>query len=90
MSFENAQHTQSRSNLSRMLASAFIGLAITSISLPSWSQDDAGTVKMSQGGICHDSSSRHYARLKNFNPYSSIQACLNDGGRAPKNSAPTK
>ena len=84
MSFENSQVTQFRSVFGKVLASAVVGLALTSMPLSSWSQDDAGTVKMSKGKICHDSSSPHYARLKNFKSYASIQACLDDGGRLPK------
>ena len=84
MSFENSQVTKPRSVFTKVLASAVVGLALTSMPLSSWSQDDAATVKMSKGKICHDSSSPHYARLKNFKSYTSIQACLDDGGRLPK------
>lgn len=84
MSFENTQATKSRSVFSKVLLSAVIGLTLTSVPLSSWSQDDAGTVKMSKSKICHDSSSPHYARLKNFKSYTSVQACLDDGGRLPK------
>ena len=88
MSFEKSQQKQTRpvfaSLFSRAIASTVVGLALTASPLTSWSQDEAATVKMSNSGICHDASSRHYARLKNFKPYASIQACLDDGGRAPK------
>ena len=84
MSFDNAQVTKSGSITSKLLASAIVGLALSSIPLVSSAQDDAATVKMSQSGICHDSSSPHYTRLKNFKGYTSVQACLNDGGRLPK------
>jgi hypothetical protein len=85
MSFENAQVTNTRQVFSKMLASALTGLALASMPLASWSQDDAATVKMSKSKICHDNSSPHYARLKSFKSYPSIQACLDDGGRLPKN-----
>jgi hypothetical protein len=41
-------------------------------------------VKLSTSGICHDASSRHYERVKNFKPYGSMQECLDNGGRVPK------
>ena len=84
MSFENSQVMKFRSFSSKILVSAVVGLALSSMPLASWGQDDAATVKMSQSKICHDSSSPHYARLKNFKGYTSVQACLDDGGRLPK------
>jgi hypothetical protein len=84
MSFENPQVSNSRFVVSKVLASAVVGLALASMPLMSWSQDDAVAVKMSTSKICHDSSSPNYARLKNFKAYASIQACLDDGGRLPK------
>lgn len=84
MTFENTQAIQTRSLLSRLLGSALIALALTATPLTSWSQDETSVVKMSQSGVCHDATSRHYARVKNFKPYESIQACLDDGGRIPK------
>jgi hypothetical protein len=84
MSFDNTQVMKIRSFSSKVLASAVVGFALTSMPLVSSAQDDAATVKMSQGKICHDPSSPHYARLKNFKAYTSIQACLDDGGRLPK------
>lgn len=41
-------------------------------------------VKKSSSGICHAPGTTYYARTKNFTPYSSLQACLNSGGRLPK------
>ncbi len=84
MSFENTQAIQSRFLPSKVFASALVALALTAIPLTSWSQDETEVVKKSQSGVCHDTSSRHYARVKNFKPYDSIQACLEDGGRIPK------
>ena len=84
MSFQNTQAVQTRFASSRLLASALVTLALTATPLTSWSQGEADVVKMSQSGVCHDTSSRHYARVKNFKPYDSIQACLDDGGRTPK------
>lgn len=41
----------------------------------------APPIKLSRGGICHDPSSQHYARLKEFQPYNSVQECIAAGGR---------
>ena len=84
MSFENAQTIQTRSVLSKIFASTFVTLSLVSMPLTSWSQDEGDAVKMSSSGICHDVSSRHYERVKNFKPYESMQECLDDGGRKPK------
>ena len=84
MSFQNTQAIQTRFASSRLLASAVVTLALTATPVTSWSQDETDVVKMSQSGVCHDTTSRHYARVKNFKPYDSIQACLDDGGRIPK------
>lgn len=43
------------------------------------------TVKKSKNGICHDQYSKSYKRTKKFTSYDSIDACLNSGGRLPKN-----
>lgn len=84
MSFENTQSRKSRLMLSKLFASAIVTLSLASAPLTSWSQSTDATVKMSQNGVCHDASSRHYERVKNFKPYPSLEACLDDGGRAPK------
>ncbi len=84
MSYEHAQAIQTQSKLSRMFASTLVTVILVSAPLTSWSQEGGGTVKMSKSGICHDVSSRHYERMKNFKPYKSLQECLNDGGRKPK------
>ena len=41
-------------------------------------------VKLSNSGICHDSSSGSYNRTKNFTPFQSLEDCLGAGGRLPK------
>ena len=41
-------------------------------------------VKKSKSGICHDTSSASYNRTKNFEAFSTIEACLDSGGRLPK------
>ncbi len=85
MSFENARTIQIRSMLSKKFASLLVALSLVSMPLTSWSQDEGDAVKMSKSGICHGVSSRHYERVKNFKPYESMQECLDDGGRKPKN-----
>jgi len=89
MLFENAKTIQTRSLpsklvLSRTLASMLVTLSLAATPLTSWSQDEGSAVKMSESGICHDASSRHYERVKNFKPYQSMQECLDAGGRKPK------
>lgn len=42
------------------------------------------TVKQSSSGICHPPTSPHYERTQNFQPFDSLAACLNAGGRLPK------
>ena len=41
-------------------------------------------VKKSNSGICHAPSSRWYAQTIHYTEYSSLQACLDSGGRLPK------
>ena len=41
-------------------------------------------VKLTSSGICHDSNSGHYNRLKNFDSYPNMKSCFDDGGRAYK------
>ena len=84
MTFENTQAIQRRSASPRILASALTALALIATPLTSWSEEETQVVKMSQSGVCHDSASRHYSRVKNFKAYDSIEACLEDGGRKPK------
>lgn len=44
----------------------------------------ATTVKMSNTGICHDSSSPWYEKTTNYVPFNGLDACLKEGGRLPK------
>lgn len=50
----------------------------------SGSSSTGGTVKMSTSGICHAPGTTYYDRTENFTPYTSLQACLDAGGRLPK------
>ncbi|MEZ9863892.1 HNH endonuclease family protein [Vibrio breoganii] len=58
-------------------------IAITAVLVISPTQ--ANVVKLSNSGICHDTSSSSYNRTKNFTPFNSLEACLDSGGRLPKN-----
>lgn len=84
MLFENTRSIQTRLISSKKLASVLVTLSLASMPMTSWSQEEGVAVKMSTSGICHDASSRHYERVKNFKPYESMQECLDNGGRAPK------
>ncbi|NIO42532.1 MAG: hypothetical protein GTO41_21745 [Burkholderiales bacterium] len=84
MKLDHNQAMQTRLISPKILATALTALIVAAAPLASWSEGEAVVVKMSQSGVCHDASSRHYARVKNFKPYDSIQACLDDGGRKPK------
>jgi hypothetical protein len=46
-----------------------------------FAQPPAPAAKLSRGGVCHDTGSPHYARLKEFKPFDSMDACLRAGGR---------
>ena len=58
-----------------------LSFAILSCGLPN---DVHAQVKKSKSGICHDSSSASYNRTKSFESFSTIEACLESGGRLPK------
>lgn len=44
----------------------------------------SGIVKMSRTKICHAPSTTYYEKTTNFTPYSTLQECLDAGGRLPK------
>ena len=44
----------------------------------------ADPVKKSDSGICHDKSSPHYEKTKNFTPFNSMDECVKSGGKPPK------
>ena len=41
-------------------------------------------VKKSSSGICHEKGSQYYKQTKKFESFSSIEDCLNSGGRLPR------
>lgn len=41
-------------------------------------------VKKSREAICHDRESPWYDRTRNFEPFNSMKACLESGGRVPR------
>jgi hypothetical protein len=45
-------------------------------------------VKKSTSGICHAKGTAYYAQTRTFEPFSSMQACLDSGGRYPKGQEP--
>lgn len=45
---------------------------------------DGPPVKKSTSNICHAIGTRYYKQTKNFTSYSTIQACLDSGGRMPE------
>ena len=60
-----------------VVASQFLGIdAVFSEAL--------ALTKKSSSGICHCPGSRYYDRTKEFTPYTSIEECLDSGGRHPK------
>jgi len=44
----------------------------------------ATLVKKSSSGLCHPPASSYYDRTDNFTAFSSVEACLQSGGRLPK------
>ena len=44
----------------------------------------AEVVKKSDSGICHDKTSPHYEKTKNFTPFKSMDECVKSGGKPPK------
>jgi hypothetical protein len=45
---------------------------------------DAAVVKMSNSGLCHPPQSSWYERTKNYQPFDTLEACLDSGGKLPK------
>lgn len=45
---------------------------------------NSGVVKKSKSNICHAPGTTYYNQTKNFTPYSSVDECLQSGGRLPK------
>ena len=44
----------------------------------------SGVVKKSRTNICHGVNTTYYEKTTNFTPYTTLQECLNSGGRLPK------
>lgn len=60
---------------------AAAGTSITTVPVPSSS---GGVVKKSTTGICHAPGTTYYEKTKNYTSYSTVEECLNSGGRLPK------
>ena len=44
----------------------------------------ASTVKLSDSGLCHPPQSQWYGRIKNYQPFDSLDACVRAGGKLPE------
>ena len=47
-------------------------------------QNDSPNVKKSTSNICHEKGSQYFQQTKEYKSFSSIEDCLNSGGRLPK------
>lgn len=73
-----------RPQMFKGFAAFFLVASMACVSQAASAEDsDSPVVKKSSSGICHDASSRHFTRVKNFDAYDSMEACLSDGGRKP-------
>jgi len=60
-------------------------LLLITLSITSFMINANEVIKKSKNSICHDITSPSYSRIKHFTAYSSVQECLNEQGRLPKN-----
>ncbi len=56
-----------------------LSLVVGFVSVPA----DASVIKKSNSGLCHPPQSSWYERTKNYQPYDSLDACLDSGGKLP-------
>ncbi|MGQ0510139.1 MAG: hypothetical protein ACT4P9_05955 [Betaproteobacteria bacterium] len=56
-------------------------IATASAPLVAQPANSSHAVRLSRGGICHDASSSHYSRLKEFQSFKSMDLCIAAGGR---------
>ena len=47
-------------------------------------QNNNPNVKKSTSNICHEKGSQYYKQTKKYESFSSIEDCLNSGGRLPR------
>ena len=47
-------------------------------------KQSAPAVEMSRSGICYEAGTGRYDRIQNFEPFNSLEDCLNSGGRLPR------
>ena len=59
-------------------------LALAAICGLSGSLAAAAPVKLSNSGLCHPPESRWYGRIKNYQPFASLEACVQAGGSLPE------
>lgn len=67
--------------ISTFLSSLLLSVLLLSSSIV---QADEPAVKKSKSGICHPVGGTYYSRTKNYTPYSSMEKCIESGGRKPK------
>ena len=57
----------------------FFSLVVGFVSVPA----HASVIKKSNSGLCHPPQSSWYERTQNYQPYDSLDACLDSGGKLP-------
>lgn len=65
-------------------ASIFPYLVVSIALLLSNKTATASVVKQSTSGLCHPQQSQWYERIQNYQPFETIEACLDAGGRLPR------
>ena len=85
-------HRDSRYHRDVFTHTRAVVLAVASVAVvaPQAATDAADGVRLSRGGICHDSTSPHFARLKEFTSFSSMSDCVAAGGRPPRSMEATQ
>lgn len=78
-----ATHTKSK-NLSIPFLTKSIALLLIMSCHQALAFQEEPIIKQSKSGICHDTNSGSYKRTKTFTPYTSMQLCIDAGGRPYK------
>lgn len=72
-----------QAHVSRLAFQALVATLLFAI-LSSLPANASGTVKKSESDICHSVESPYYERVKNFEPFVSVEKCLASGARLPR------
>ncbi|NDC39076.1 MAG: hypothetical protein EBZ48_13685, partial [Proteobacteria bacterium] len=56
---------------------------------PNFSQEGRYEVRLSISGICHAPGNKGFERMKRYTAYRSLEACIDSGGRLPRNARNT-